>query len=66
MEGALRGLEAVQVRHVGAAVDAVVGRADVGAVAAFREAVPVTELHVDVLSLEEIFVALCGDDAGGG
>jgi hypothetical protein len=61
----LQGLEAVRVRQVGAAVDAVVGRSDEASVAAFRGAVPVSELQVDVLSLEEIFVVLCGDGAGG-
>jgi len=62
---ALERLEAAESRHVGAVVDAVVGRADEASVAAFREAVDVSEMELEPLSLEEIFVALCGDEAGG-
>jgi len=52
-------------RFVGLSVDAVIGRADDGTVAGFRERVQITELELDPLSLEEIFVALCGDENGG-
>jgi len=52
-------------RHVGAVVDAVVGRADEPSIAGFREAVDVSDFELEALSLEEIFVALCGEDPGG-
>lgn len=62
---ALDPLEVVDCRFVGAAVDAVVGRADQGLISTFREAVGGAEIEVEPLSLEEIFVALCGDENGG-
>jgi ABC-2 type transport system ATP-binding protein len=58
-------LEPAAVRLLGKVVDAVVGRADDGAVARLHEAVGATELELESLSLEEIFVALCGDEEGG-
>ena len=65
IETALARLEVAEVRHVAAVVDAVVGRADEAAVAGLREAVDISNLELEALSLEEIFVALCGDEAGG-
>ena len=65
IEAALARLDVAESRHVGAVVDAVVGRADEAAIADFRAAVDVTDFELEVLSLEEIFVALCGDEAGG-
>jgi len=65
VEAALAPLEVAEVRHVGAVVDAVVGRADERSIAGFREAVDVTDFALEVLSLEEIFVALCGEESGG-
>ena len=65
IEAALARLEVAEVRHVAAVVDAVVGRADEAAVAGLREAVDISNLELEALSLEEIFVALCGDEAGG-
>ena len=62
---ALAPLEPAEVRHVGAVVDAVVGRADEAAIAGFRAAVDITDLELEALSLEEIFVALCGEEPGG-
>ena len=65
VEAALAPLEPAVTRYVGAGVDAVVGRAGRDAVAGFREAVGITEIEVEPLSLEDIFVALCGDEDGG-
>jgi ABC-2 type transport system ATP-binding protein len=65
VRAALERLEVAESRLVGARVDAVVGRADGASVAAFREAVEVGELEIEPLSLEDIFVALCGDEEGG-
>jgi ABC-2 type transport system ATP-binding protein len=61
----LERLEVAESRFVGVRVDAVVGRVDAASVEAFREAVEVSELELESLSLEEIFVALCGDEEGG-
>ncbi|MEE4272756.1 MAG: ABC transporter ATP-binding protein [Thermoanaerobaculales bacterium] len=65
VESALQPLEPAVVRVVGAGLDAVVGCADDDAVAAFRDRTGVGDLEVESLGLEEIFVALCGDDEGG-
>jgi len=65
VERALAPLEPVEIRFVGAGVDAVVGRADHAAVTEFMNEVGVDELEIEPLSLEEIFVALCGDEEGG-
>ncbi len=65
VERALAALEPTETRLVGARVDAVIGRADHAAVARFKETVGITEVEVEPLSLEEIFVALCGDGQGG-
>jgi ABC-2 type transport system ATP-binding protein len=59
---ALEPLEPVAVRVVGAGVDAVIGRADHDAVRGFRETTGIAELELEPLGLEEIFVAICGDD----
>jgi ABC-2 type transport system ATP-binding protein len=61
---ALEPMEPAAVRLVGQRVDAVVGRARGEAVAAVRE-LAVSQVELEPLSLEEIFVALCGDDEGG-
>jgi ABC-2 type transport system ATP-binding protein len=61
---ALGPMEPVAVRLVGQRVDAVVGRIGGEAVAAVHE-VAASRVEVEPLSLEEIFVALCGDDEGG-
>ena len=65
VESALQPLEPAVIRVVGAGVDVVIGRADLRAVARFKETVGITEVVVESLSLEEIFVALCGDEDGG-
>jgi ABC-2 type transport system ATP-binding protein len=61
---ALEPMEPAAVRLVGQRVDAVVGRARGEAVAAVRE-LAVSQVELEPLSLEEIFVALCGDGEGG-
>jgi len=65
VQAALDPLDVADCRFVGAAVDAVVGRADHARVSAFMEAVGLSDLEIEPLSLEEIFVALCGDETGG-
>jgi ABC-2 type transport system ATP-binding protein len=65
VERSLEPLEVADLRCIGTGVDAVVGRADGDSVAAFRNAVEVTDLELEPLSLEEIFIALCGDEEGG-
>ena len=65
VERALEPLEPAAVRVVGAGVDAVVGRADHETVRMFRETTGITEVELESLGLEEIFVALCGDGEGG-
>jgi len=65
IQAALEPLEVAASRYVGAGVDAVIGRADHAAVSAFRETTGVSELELEPLSLEEIFVAICGDEEGG-
>ena len=65
LDEALAPLEPAEIRRVGAGFDAIVGRADHKALQEFREAVGVTEIEVESLGLEEIFVALCGDEEGG-
>jgi ABC-type multidrug transport system ATPase subunit len=66
VEHALEPLQPAAVRVVGAGVDAVIGRADHDLVRGFREATGITEVELEPLGLEEIFVALCGDGNGGG
>jgi len=65
VEQALSHLEPVETRFVGAGVDAVIGRAEHRVVTEFMNRMGVDELEIEPLSLEEIFVALCGDDEGG-
>jgi ABC-2 type transport system ATP-binding protein len=65
VKAALEPLELAASRFVGNGVDAVVGRADDEAIAEFRRNVEITDLELEPLSLEEIFVALCGDEDGG-
>lgn len=65
VEGALAALEPAETRFVGAGVDAVIGRVDQAAIEEFKNTTNVSELEIEPLSLEEIFVALCGDDDGG-
>lgn len=65
VESALQPLDPAAVRVVGAGVDAVIGRADHDSVRGFRETTGITEVELEPLGLEEIFVALCGDDEGG-
>jgi ABC-2 type transport system ATP-binding protein len=65
IRAALEPLEVAESRFVGAAVDVVVGRADRAAAANLKETFGITEVEVEPLSLEEIFVALCGYDGGG-
>jgi len=65
IESALQPLDPAVVRVVGAGIDAVVGRADGEAVVRFRETVGITDLELESMGLEEIFVALCGDEEGG-
>ncbi len=66
IQTALEPLDVAASRFVGASVDAVVGRADHEVVAAFRQRAGVSDVEIEPLSLEEIFVALCGDSNGGG
>lgn len=66
VEHALKPLEPAAVRVVGAGVDAVIGRANHDAVRVFREITGIAEVEIEPLGLEEIFVALCGDDDKGG
>jgi len=65
IHAALEPLDVAASRFVGNGVDAVVGRVDDSAIARFHEAVQVTDLELEPLSLEEIFVALCGEESGG-
>lgn len=65
VERALSPLEPLVTRRVGSQVDAVVGRADRDRLAALGEAAGRQEIEVEPLALEEIFVALCGDEGGG-
>jgi ABC-2 type transport system ATP-binding protein len=62
---AIEPLEPAAFRVVGAGVDSVVGRADHETVRMFRETTGVTDVELEPLGLEEIFVALCGDGEGG-
>jgi ABC-2 type transport system ATP-binding protein len=64
VERALAALEPAEARLVGAGVDAVIGRADHAAVTDFMNRIGADELEIEPLSLEEIFVALCGDEEG--
>lgn len=64
LEVALEQLEPAVVRRVGRRVDAVVGRTDSDPIASLRGTTGV-DAELEPLSLEEIFVALCGDDEGG-
>jgi ABC-2 type transport system ATP-binding protein len=66
VERALAPLEPASLRTVGARLDAIVGRGDDEATARFRAAVEVSEFSLERIGLEEIFVALCGDEEGGG
>jgi ABC-2 type transport system ATP-binding protein len=66
IERALRALEPAASRYVGAGVDAVIGSADRVAVAEFAGTEGIGEVELEPLTLEEIFVALCGDEEGGG
>ena len=66
VQRALTPLEPAAFRVVGAGVDAVIGRADHDTVRGFREQTGVTDVELEPLGLEEIFVALCGDGNGGG
>ncbi|MEE4273495.1 MAG: ABC transporter ATP-binding protein [Thermoanaerobaculales bacterium] len=63
---AIEPLDPVAVRVVGARVDAVLGQTDRESIKRFREITGITEVELEPLGLEEIFVALCGDDYGGG
>jgi len=65
VKAALEPLEIAANRFVGNGIDAVVGCADDEAIAEFRRNVEITDLELEPLSLEEIFVALCGDEDGG-
>jgi ABC-2 type transport system ATP-binding protein len=65
VERALSAFEPAAVRLVGNRVDAVVGRAEPEAVEGFIAATGAVELSLEPVALEEIFVALCGDDTGG-
>lgn len=65
IERALEPLEPAETRFVGAGVDAVIGRAEHAAVTEFMSTIGVDELEIEPLSLEEIFVALCGNEEGG-
>ena len=62
VRAALEPLDVAASRFVGAAVDAVIGSADHAAISGFKDAAGVSEIELESLSLEEIFVALCGDD----
>jgi ABC-2 type transport system ATP-binding protein len=65
LERTLAPLDPVVTRFVGAGVDAVIGHADPGEVEKFKSATAAAEIEIEPLSLEEIFVALCGEDEGG-
>jgi len=65
VKAALEPLELAASRFVGNGIDAVVGRADDSAIAEFRQNIEITDLELEPLSLEEIFVALCGEESGG-
>lgn len=62
---ALGHLDVVASRFLGAAVDAVIGLADQTAISAIRDTAGISDIEIEPLSLEEIFVALCGDEDGG-
>ncbi|MGD8439422.1 MAG: ABC transporter ATP-binding protein [Holophagae bacterium] len=65
VERALAPLEPTSLRSFGARLDAIVGRADDETSARFKAAVDVSDVTLEPIGLEEIFVALCGDDGGG-
>jgi ABC-2 type transport system ATP-binding protein len=64
IRSALRHLEPIQIETLGGAGEAVVGGFTEVGFGHFREEAPVEVRRVDSLSLEEIFIALCGDDGG--
>jgi ABC-2 type transport system ATP-binding protein len=66
VQRALKPLEPVAFRIVGVGVDAVIGRADHDAIRGFRDTTGITDVELEPLGLEEIFVTLCGDDDKGG
>lgn len=65
VRAALEPLDVAASRFVGFGVDAVIGRADHDVVTEFRETTGIIDVEVEPLSLEEIFVVLCGDEDGG-
>ena len=65
VERAIAPLEPTSIRTFGARLDAVVGRVDDETSAGFRAAVEVSDFSLEPIGLEEIFIALCGDQQGG-
>lgn len=65
VERALEPLEPVVTRVMGAQIDTIVGRAERDRVSEFGGTSGISEIEIEPLGLEEIFVALCGDDSGG-
>jgi ABC-2 type transport system ATP-binding protein len=64
VETALGPLDPSIIRRFGRRIDAVIGRTDENALGSIRATAGV-EIDLEPLSLEEIFVALCGDEEGG-
>jgi ABC-2 type transport system ATP-binding protein len=62
---AIEPLEPASVRAVGVGLDAIVGNTDHELVESFRAAVGVSEISLESIGLEEIFIALCGNEKGG-
>jgi len=65
VEAALAPMEPAAVRLVGAGVDAILGRPNDAAITEFTTLIDARELELEPLSLEEIFVALCGNEEEG-
>ena len=65
IEADLEHLEVIGMGAVGGTAEAVVGGFSEVGFGRFREEAPIEVTRVDSLSLEEIFIALCGDNGGG-
>ncbi len=65
IEAALRHLDVIVSGAAGGATGAVVGGFSEIGFGRFRDEVPVEVTRVEPLSLEEIFIALCGNNGGG-
>ena len=65
IEAGLRHLDLIAMSAAGGSTEAVVGGFSEVGFGRFRQEAPVEVMRVESLSLEEIFVALCGENNGG-